>query len=220
MEAEIEVQIEGEEPSTIPELCLDKWRGSEISPRDKVILERFKNLNYLSFVGCGLKSLVNFPNLPNLVKLDLSENQIKGGFEHFPRFEELMEITLAGNLIESPEALRPLTRQPSLVSLDLFGCPVNDVESYREKVFEMFPDLNILDGLDADGEEAYLDDSVEEEEGLSDEDSEALEAFLNGEMDSDEEEESELEEEVDVRRQKRPRYFGEDQGPSKHNKKK
>lgn len=54
------------------------------------------------------------------------------------------------------EAIKELT----ICNLDLSGNPVAEKEGYREKVFEIFPDLEVLDGNDKEGNEV---DSVEED---------------------------------------------------------
>ena len=51
---------------------------------------------------------------------------------------------------------------PNLKSLDLFNCDVTNAEEYREKVFELLPNLKYLDGYDRDDQEAEDD----EDEGL------------------------------------------------------
>ncbi len=65
-----------------------------------------------------------------------------------------------------PHTLTPHTpsqsKLSSLVSLDLYNCPITLIDKYREQVFELLPSLNSLDGLDQSGEE--VDDS--EEEGM------------------------------------------------------
>jgi hypothetical protein len=38
-----------------------------------------------------------------------------------------------------------------ICNLDLSGNPVAELEGYREKMFEIFPDLEALDGTDKDG---------------------------------------------------------------------
>ena len=37
--------------------------------------------------------------------------------------------------------------------LELFDCPITKIENYRVKVFECLPNLNVLDGMDKDGNE-------------------------------------------------------------------
>ena len=41
-----------------------------------------------------------------------------------------------------------------LTSLDLYNCPVTQLKSYREQIFAFLPKLEILDGINAKGEEA------------------------------------------------------------------
>ena len=43
----------------------------------KSYLEKFDSLEELSMVSCNLNSLNNFPELPNLLKIDLSDNHLK-----------------------------------------------------------------------------------------------------------------------------------------------
>lgn len=49
-------------------------------------------------------------------------------------------------------------------NLDLFNCEVTQVENYREKVFQLVPDLKYLDGFDREDKEA--EDSEADEEDL------------------------------------------------------
>ena len=44
----------------------------------------------------------------------------------------------------------------------MFDCPLTRLENYRDKVFELFPSLTALDGIDKDGNE-YL--SPDDDEG-------------------------------------------------------
>ena len=48
--------------------------------------------------------------------------------------------------------------------MDLANNPVVEVEGYREKVFEMFPDLAVLDNYDREGEEYISEDDEEGED--------------------------------------------------------
>lgn len=204
MEREIEAKIRDHDPDQIEELILDNWRGSEISPNDKLLMERCKNLCSLSFNGCGLKSLTNFPNLPNLIKLELSDNHIKSGFEPLSNLNELMQISLAGNQISTIEDLRPIANLPNLLSLDLYGCPVTEIDGYRDRVFEMITSLQILDGYDADGEEVDINSEDDEE----DEEDEELEGFIENEESEDDF--TDEEEEADKISRKRPREGGDE----------
>ena len=48
-----------------------------------------------------------------------------------------------------------------LTSLDLYNCPVTLVKAYREQIFELLPKLEILDGINAKGEEVTQSDDGE-----------------------------------------------------------
>lgn len=77
------------------------------------------------------------PSLPELVRLDLSENRISGNLEQLQVCPKIEYLNLAGNKISSLEALEPLKKLENLKSLDLFGCEISNGEEYREKVFEV-----------------------------------------------------------------------------------
>jgi hypothetical protein len=51
---------------------------------------------------------------------------------------------MATRHIESIEALKGLE---DLKNLDLVGNPVAELKDYREKIFEMFPELFVLDNV-------------------------------------------------------------------------
>mmetsp|Transcript_26672 Transcript_26672/g.48024 ORF Transcript_26672/g.48024 Transcript_26672/m.48024 type:complete len:185 (+) Transcript_26672:2-556(+) len=129
------------------------------------VCRQYTSLNFLSMSGCGLTSLANFPNLGALLKLDLSKNSITGGLDNLSNCVELMQLSLTENQIKTIDSLQPLANLPNLLSLELEDNPVAEVEGYREKVFELCSSLEVLDGLNVEGQEV----SMSEEEG-SDED--------------------------------------------------
>ena len=53
---------------------------------------------------------------------------------------------------------------PRLTSLELLDCPLTREESYRDKLFEMLPSLQVIDGFNRSGDEVESDDEEEEEE--------------------------------------------------------
>lgn len=61
-------------------------------------------------------------------------------------------LVLTKTLISLQEVLK------NLYSLDLIGNPVCELENYQEMVFEMIPSLEVLDGLNQEGDEV---DSIE-----------------------------------------------------------
>ena len=168
MESEINARTQGKEKASIEELILIKWRGAEISTEDSTLLASFENLRSLSILNAGLVTLKNFPNLPQIKELELSDNKLTGNLEPILNCPELLKLSLAGNRISGFDALEPLKLLASLGSIDLLGNPITQIPRYADTMFEMFPELQILDGLNKDGEEDSLfsgfEDSSEEEE--------------------------------------------------------
>ncbi|ETN85756.1 leucine Rich repeat-containing domain protein [Necator americanus] len=168
MEARYVLELRDRDPATVEDLVLDGCESTEIEGvNDKLV-----NLQSLSMVHVGLQSLKNLPKLPQLSKLDISDNNIAGGLEHVAdNCPELLHLNLASNKIAKVEDLAPL-KKLKLAELDLFNNPVTegDAESeYRSKIFELIPSLQILDGADINGEE--VDDSFDGEDGGEGEDS-------------------------------------------------
>lgn len=44
----------------------DTLKMTEIKPSDKLVMEKYKNVNLLSLNYCGLRTLNNLPLFPNL----------------------------------------------------------------------------------------------------------------------------------------------------------
>lgn len=129
------------------------------------IFAPFKKLKRLSIANVGLSSLADFPALPLLERLILSDNRIAGGLEHLVQagLKSLRELDLSNNKIQLLEDLKPLA-QLKLESLDLYECPVTRVVEYRAKVFSMMKSLRYLDKTDVNGNERPESDDEEEEE--------------------------------------------------------
>ena len=182
MEDIIRSQTKDLDSSEVYELILEKYRGSSISQADSILLSKFSNIESLSFIMCGLKSLENFPVLSSLIKLDLGDNKLKSGFRILASLTSLTHLSLAGNQIADIKELACLTGLDSLVTLDLFGNPLTETSGYREEVFGMFRNLQVLDGCDKDGEEVSVNS---EEESESEEEESDISGFIER---SDEEE--------------------------------
>jgi hypothetical protein len=97
------------------------------------------------------------PTLPDLIRLDLSNNALLGKDLGLmaPLYPKLETLKLANNLIKSDwESLKgPLQKMSeSLINLDLSANPISDSGGnyYREQMFEILPMLEVLDGLDKD----------------------------------------------------------------------
>lgn len=122
----------------------------------------------LSLINVGLTSLKGFPKLPNLRKLELSDNRISNGLNLLHGSTKLTHLNLSGNKVKDIESLEPLKEFTSLQNLDLFNNDVTSVENYREKLFNLVPGLKFLDGFDREDREAEDSDDGEDEEDGND----------------------------------------------------
>lgn len=158
MEKRIELERRGQPPESIRELNLDNCRSTCVVG----LTEDFVNLENLSMINVGLTSLTKFPKLPNLRKLELSDNRISKGLEHLLGSPKLTYLSLSGNKIKELEALQPLQKLENLKCLDLFNCEIQtdrsntpeETKSYRDEIFNLIPSLKYLDGSDRNGSEA------------------------------------------------------------------
>lgn len=188
MEKRIELEKRGRTPDQIYELNLDNCRTTTIEG----LTDEFTNLKSLSLINVGLTSLKGFPRLPNLQKLELSDNRISNGLNLLHTSPKLTNLNLSGNKIKDLETLEPLRVFEHLKSLDLFNNEVTSIENYRERLFKLLPSLEYLDGFDAKEQEA--DDSEQENDsvnGNEDEESDEYGDAEGGEEDEDEEVEDE-----------------------------
>ncbi|XP_026276750.1 acidic leucine-rich nuclear phosphoprotein 32 family member A [Frankliniella occidentalis] len=186
MEKRVQLEMRTMKPDQIEELILDNCRSTTIVG----LTDDFVNLETLSLINVGLTSLKGFPKLPNLKKLELSDNRISGGLNLLHTSPKLSHLNLSGNKIGSLEALEPLKEFKNLKSLDLFNNEATQISNYRELIFDLIPSLKFLDGFDAEDREAEDSEGEDDEVNGNDEDSE--------ECDDDEEDGLEDEEEEDL----------------------
>lgn len=200
MAKRIELERRGRKENEITELNLDNCRSQQIEG----LTEAYTDLESLSIINVGLTTLKGFPKLPNLRKLELSDNRISSGLNNLVGCANLSQLSLSGNKIKDFEPLEALKDLANLKSLDLFNCEVTNADEYREKVFELLPNLKYLDGYDRDDQEAEDDedeDGVEdyevddEEDGLDDEEGDEDD---DGEVDEDDDDDDEVDDEDDV----------------------
>eukprot|EP00262_Sarcandra_glabra_P019931 TRINITY_DN7752_c0_g1_i1.p1 TRINITY_DN7752_c0_g1~~TRINITY_DN7752_c0_g1_i1.p1 ORF type:complete len:435 (-),score=158.95 TRINITY_DN7752_c0_g1_i1:302-1606(-) len=211
-ERAVETALDGKtDCSSARTLTLDgvvKCVQGRLPPPD--LLERFNSLEHLSIANVGVSTLERFPRLPNLQKLNLSDNRIAGGLEHLvgAGLDSLRDLDLSNNRIQSIDDLAPLA-QLKIVSLDLYECPVTRIKDYRSRVFALIRSLKYLDKMDA--EENERPESDEEEDDEEEEDDDPGSGEIDGEdrpgkmvngvgiregiVDADEDEESDADEE-------------------------
>lgn len=161
MEARIELELRGKKPSEVVDLLLDNCKATQISG----LTEEFDHLTTMSLINVGLTTLNGLPKLESLRTIDLSDNKLSGDLgvlvEKCPR---LYHINLCANKIKDIESLAPLKDLVDLAALDLFDCDVTELDGYRQKVFELLPNLKYLDGFDINDIEADMSDEDDDAE--------------------------------------------------------
>lgn len=190
------------------EVSLDQLHFQKFTNEIVQALEKQKDaLLFLSLNDCSLNTLENFPDLPNLIRLELTDNKISGGeLTKIAKLKDLQSLSLGGNPIEQYKDLEVLGGLDNLVQLDLFGCPISEKPDYREKVFKLFSKLQILDNQDEEGHDVDYDDEEGEDEGEEGEEGEGDEEEEDFEEggDDDEEDEEDEDDEDDEEEDEKP----------------
>lgn len=188
------------DPTDVDELILDDlYEGlTEFTPDHKKTLELYKNLLHLSLNGFGLKSLKNFPKIPELRILEVRSNNFSG--EDFKElhslFPALYKLKVGENPIKSVDMFKPLADLPTFKKLELQDTEIAQKNNYREEIFKILKNVEVVDHLSKTGEEVdstlyddefgEFDEDFEDDEGFEDEDEE-----FDDEEDFEDEEESE-----------------------------
>uniref|UniRef100_T1D4J3 Putative microtubule binding protein n=1 Tax=Psorophora albipes TaxID=869069 RepID=T1D4J3_9DIPT len=157
MEKRIALEKRGLPDDQITELILDNCRSTNVEG----LTDSFTALEILSLINVGLVSLKNFPKLPALRKLELSDNRISNALSHLTGSPKLTHLNLSGNRIKDFDELNPLKELENLEVLDLFNNEVTTTQNYRDKIFELIPSLKYLDGFDREDAEAPSDEEDE-----------------------------------------------------------
>jgi len=186
----IELESRGKKPEQVIDLNLDNCRSSG---EPEGLSSEYTALEKLSMINVGFTSLKGFPTLPNILKLELSDNRISGTLGCLKGCTTLTHLNLSGNKIKTFDALQPLGVLTKLRSLDLFNNDVTKEDSYREKVFKLLPSLLYLDGFDSNDVEAV--DSEDEE--VSGDEENGQNGHHNEEEGSDDEDDEDFDEESD-----------------------
>ena len=179
------------------ELYLDDIPIPTISLDLKKEIESLPDLMCLSLNNCGLTSLANFPKLANLIRLEVMENKFPAKeLEHLSAAVTLQSLSLGSNKVGSLSDLIPLKKLEALIQLDLSETDLAKTPDYRKSVFEILPNLQVLDNLDAEGNEYEYSSESEVADGEFAENGNGEEDFEgdDDEEDGDEDEEGEGEE--------------------------
>ena len=162
-------------PKEIEELVLDNfWKNKDHLTKDeKTAIEEYKNLIHLSLNNIGFKSLENFPAIKGLYYLSIKNNELNGDdFDLIPKlYPNLKKLKISGNIIEKFNNLSKL-KSLKLRKIEVKENPFSvGNKSYKNKLFDLLPTLEIVDQQDKIGEEVETTDyHNEEEEAEEDED--------------------------------------------------
>ena len=173
-------------PEEVEELILDNLFSSlnQFSKEHKLVLSQYQNLFHLSLNNLKLSSLENFPLIPNLLILELKNNQLTGkDFYIIPKtYPNLYKLKVSDNLIKSFEPFEFL-RKIKLKKIEVYGNEfINKVENYKIELFNLLPELMVIDDYSKEGEllntTIYSEESYEENnEGEEIEEEEIDETF-------------------------------------------
>ena len=111
----------------------------------------------LSLGSVNLTSLANFPQLPKLQSLLLSDNRIAGGLEALAaaKLDQLSELDLSNNKLASLPAFKPLAGLKSLKALHVEANPAEkSVQDLSQALFKMIAALQYVDDADRFGKGA------------------------------------------------------------------
>jgi hypothetical protein len=179
-------------PTEVDELILDDLYTNliEFTTDHKKTLELYNNLLHLSLNGLGLKSLKNFPKIPELRILEIRHNNLNGvDFKELMNlYPQLYKLKVGENPVKSLDVFKPFISYPSLKKLELIDTEVTKKETYRDELFKLLKDVEVIDKMNREGDE--IDSTIYDEEGdeFEEDDFEGDEDFEDEEdIDDDEE---------------------------------
>ena len=199
----------------VDELYLDDLPIITITPELKKEIEKLPDLACLSMNNCSLSSLNNFPTKPALIRLELMENKFPAkDLVYVASVSALQSLSLGSNKIATIADLAPLKKLTNLIQLDLSDTELSKTADYRKSVFELIPNLQVLDNLDVEGneyeysseddmDEDGADGSDNDDEEGDEEDDDEGENDESGEFGDDDDEEDEDDEDEGIQANKR-----------------
>jgi hypothetical protein len=197
----IEMIKEEANKKEVEELYLDDISLISISVELKKEIEKHSEVACLSMNNCSLTTLANFPTKSNLIRLELMENKFPANdLNIISEIVSLQSLSLGSNKISSIDDLAPLKKLTNLIQLDLSDTELSKTTDYRANVFSALSQLQVLDNMDANGEEfAYTseEDDDDNEDGYNKDDGDDSEEDDDEDDDDDEDEDDDDEDDED-----------------------
>lgn len=137
----------------ITSLILDNTKLKSMSREDSTLLAKYTNLQHLACNRTGLKDLKNFPRLPDLRVLELTDNFLSddSGLDSILQCESLHTLRLSGNKFKSCEDLRCLASLSNIKTLEMTLNPLTKEPDYRTTLFNIIPSLRAIDSVSREG---------------------------------------------------------------------
>merc|ERR1711936_579155 len=188
MDNRIGLELRGKKKCEVTELDLSGCNtGGEIVG----LTEEFSALEQLDLQNASLTNIKLFPKLAKLSKLDLSGNRLSKGLEVLKDCPNIKSLSLSNNKSKDLSTLEPLKDLQYLQHLELEDNEFPEAkEDFRTKIFELLPNLEVLDGKDKVGAEVNSGDEDSEEDG---EDGPGLSALYDNTADLDDDDEADYE---------------------------
>ena len=168
------------------EINLDDTVIERIDERLAQKLESVCGLTILTLNDCNLCTLKNFPKLPELLRLELINNKFEADdLRHLLQLKKLQSLSLNNCKIRDINDLRVLTEFEELVQLDVNYTDITKQTNFTKEIFELLPNLQILNNKDDKGNDIeYSSESNEIEESETD----SKEDYSDEDYDDDSEE--------------------------------
>mmetsp|Transcript_38470 Transcript_38470/g.39900 ORF Transcript_38470/g.39900 Transcript_38470/m.39900 type:complete len:217 (+) Transcript_38470:1-651(+) len=172
---ELQDKLSEHNPTEVDELILDDLfeNVTQFTTQNKKDLEKYSNLIHLSLNGFGLDNLTNFPKLPSLQVLEIRQNNLDGSdFEQLvDLYPDLYKLKVGENKIKSLDIFKKLA-DSNIRKIELAETAATESKDYRNTLFQMLKNVDIVDNQTRDGEEAsstiYEEDEGEMGEELDD----------------------------------------------------
>ncbi|CAK73675.1 unnamed protein product (macronuclear) [Paramecium tetraurelia] len=181
-----QIKKQAEDQGELEELDIQEIRIEQLTQEITESLKKHQKLKTLAITCCGLKQLNGLPAMDQLEVLMLEGNCLDGSALKYisENFKNIICLSLAENQIKSLEELQVLKNLSSLQQLDLSDNEVEQQAGYHQKIFEMLPNLQVLDNKNKDGKGIeYSDEDNDFEEGIG------SDSEFNDDEDEDEDEE-------------------------------